>query len=550
MSVSRSAAELADAVFDYVIVGAGSSGCVLANRLSADPKIQVLLIEAGPKDAHPFIHMPRGLVRIFAKPEYVWTYQADPVPGGRNDPHVWLRGKTLGGSSSINGMVYLRGQPEDYDGWEAAGARGWGWKTVLEAFRAIEDHELGASAERGAGGALHISMPRQGQELCDAFIDAAASLGAPRKPDLNAGGSVGAGYYPRTIKNGRRMSAARAFLKPALGRPNLTVVTDVTVERVQFEGKRAVGVVCQAASGRVVYRASQEVILSAGGLNSPALLQVSGVGDAGHLKSLGVEVVHHAPNVGENMREHWMLPLEYRLHGRGSTNPEYAGMRLVLNVLRYAALGQGPMTEASYEAGALFKTDPTLDRADAQLLFGPFTIDRARGFTIDRLPGAQCAGYVLRPESVGTVKITAADPKAPLHIRPNYMTAEYDQQAGLRLYRRIQAVMSQSKLAAYLKEQLSPPPSIQSDDEILDAWRQKGVAGYHAAGACRMGTDAGAVVDERLRVRGVAGLRVVDISVMPTLVSGNTNGPAMAMAWRAAQLILEDRAAAPAQLVA
>jgi choline dehydrogenase-like flavoprotein len=421
---------------------------------------------------------------------------------------------------------------------------------VLPAFKAHEDFFRGPDAAHGAGGELRIEAQRLHWPILDVFRAACAEQGIAPIDDFNRGDNAGSSYFMVTQRRGTRMSAARAFLKPALGRPNLTVVTDVTVERVQFEGKRAVGVVCQTASGRVVYRSRQEVVLSAGGLNSPALLQVSGVGDAGHLKSLGVEVVHHAPNVGENMREHWMLPLEYRLHGRGSTNPEYAGMRLVLNVLRYAALGQGPMTEASYEAGALFKTDPTLDRADAQLLFGPFTIDRARGFTIDRLPGAQCAGYVLRPESVGTVKITAADPKAPLHIRPNYMTAEYDQQAGLRLYRRIQAVMSQPKLAAYLKEQLSPPPSIQSDDEILDAWRQKGVAGYHAAGACRMGTDAGAVLDERLRVRGVAGLRVVDISVMPTLVSGNTNGPAMAMAWRAAQLILEDRAAAPAQLVA
>jgi choline dehydrogenase-like flavoprotein len=516
---------------------------VLAERLSADPRVRVLLIEAGPPDNHPFIHMPRALVRILGNDAYTWVYEADPVPGGRNEPHRWVRGKTLGGSSSINGMLYVRGQPRDYDDWAAGGAEGWGWAEMRRAFTAIEGHALGGGPDRGGSGPLHVSLSEGRQPLCDAFIEAAGQRGLPRKVDLNEGDQVGAGYYPRTIRHGRRWSAARAFLRPAMARPNLTVLTGQMVERVVFEGRRAVGVLCAGAGGdRVVHRAGGEVILAAGGLNSPVLLQRSGIGAAGHLRDLGIEVVHDAPDVGENMREHWLLPLEYRLRGAGSTNPQYAGLRLLLNVARAVLLGRGPMTEASYEAGAFLKTQHGLDRADAQLLFGPFTIDRSR-FAIDRLPGAQCGGMVLRPESCGSIRIRSADPKAAARIQPNYMTAEYDQQVAIRTYRFIRDLFERAPLADHVQDALLPPASIRNDDEILDAWRRFGVAGYHAACTCRMGDDATAVVDPRLRVRGVAGLRVVDISVMPTLISGNTNAPAMAMAWRAAELILADRAA-------
>jgi choline dehydrogenase len=525
--------------YDYVIVGAGSAGCVLAERLSADPKASVLLVEAGGSDRHPMVAMPRGFGRILADPRFVWTYQVAKTGGG-NSPEYWVRGKTLGGSSSVNGMVYVRGLRSDYDDWEAEGCAGWGWKDLGPCFRAIEDHALGGDEGRGAGGPLRVTPHPHRQPLCEAMIAAAGELGLPIVDDLNTLDGPGFGYQPRTIFRGRRQSAAVAFLRPAERRPNLRVMTGAEALRVEFEGRRASGVRLRTTGGEVSVGAGREVILAAGALHSPKLLQLSGVGPAGLLRDHGVSVVAASEDVGRNMREHRLLALQFRVRG-ASQNRDFAGLGLVASAMRYALFRSGALASAAFEVGGFVKTRPGLARPDAQLGMGPISIDRTRtGFVMERQPGALCGGYPMRPDSRGVVAITSADPLAPLSISPNYLSEEGDRLTSVGIVRLIRRLYAQPALRRFVIEESWPGPGVESDDEIVDAFHRIGQAGYHAAGTCRMGADAGSVVDLRLKVRGVEGLRVADISVMPSLVSGNTNAPAMAMAWRAAQLITED----------
>lgn len=521
--------------FDIVIVGAGSSGCVLADRLTRSGRKRVLLVESGPADRSPLIHMPRGFGRTLVDRKLTWAYVAAKT-GGYNQPEYWVRGRVLGGSSSVNGMVYVRGQPSDYDEWEARGCTGWGWSDLKRAFLAIEDHELGASDMRGAGGPLKVTVHPTRPPLCEAMIAAAGAMGVPRAEDLNAIDGTGFGYQPRTIWRGRRQSAARAFLRPAMKRANLTVVTDADVIRLLFDGRRAVGVRLRGPGGERDIHAA-EIILSAGALNSPKLLQLSGIGPAADLRRAGIDIVVDSPDVGRNMREHRLLAAQFRLRS-GSENDQFRGLGLARSLVRYALFGRGPLASAAFEVGGFIRTEPGAGRPDAQLGMGPMSVDRSKpGFTMEREPGALCGGYVMRPESQGTIRIVSPDPDAPAEIDPNYLATDYDRRVSVALFRFIRALFDQPALAPYVVGETAPGIDIHSDEEIVDAFHRIGGSGYHAAGTCRMGTDEASVVDTALRVRGVDGLRVVDISVMPSLVSGNTNAPAMAMAWRAAEII-------------
>ena len=529
-------------IFDYVIVGAGSAGSVLANRLSEDEKVTVCVLEAGPWDWHPFIHIPAGFMYTLVNPRVNWLYtsEASEWTGGRRIAAP--RGKTLGGSSSINGHIYNRGQRLDFDGWAQRGNHGWGYADVLPYFRRTERRMGGDDLFRGRKGQLPITDLDWRDPLCEAFIDGAVQMGIPRNQDYNGALQAGVSYVQRIIQNGRRQSAARGYLHPAMKRRNLTVRTNAHVTEIVLVGKRAVGVRYRKG-GRdgpsVEVRAAKEVILSGGAVNSPQLLQVSGIGPAPLLQSLGIEVRHALPGVGENLRDHYAPRFVARVKGAETINERSHGLKLVGEVLKYAVARKGILALNPTLIYVFWKSDERVDNYDLQLTFTPASYKEGVQSTLDDFPGMTIASWQQRPESSGYVRARSADPFEHPIIQPNYLVAESDRRvllAGMKLARRL---LASRPLSKYYDREEFPGANVQSDDELLSAAKQRGTTTFHLMGTCRMAPDSDptAVVDDQLRVRGLLGLRVVDASIMPSMPSANLNASALMIAEKAADMI-------------
>jgi len=526
--------------FDYVIVGAGSAGCVLANRLSADGTNSVLLLEAGPKDTNLWIHVPLGYGRLFKEKTVNWMYQTEPEPGLDGRSVFQPRGKVLGGSSSINGLLYVRGQHEDYDRWRQRGNTGWGYDDVLPYFRKAENQQRGADKYHGAGGPLPVSDWRHADPLSEAFVVAAAQTGIPTNPDFNGASQEGAGFFQTTTQRGRRASTAWSYLRPARSRSNLQIETSALAQRILFEGRRARAVEYRQSGALRTARARREILVSGGAYNSPQLLQLSGVGPAELLKQHGIDVVLDAPGVGNDLQDHLQVRLVTRCSQPVTLNDVLNHpVRRVMAGARYAAFRKGPLTIAAGTSGAFFKTDPRLATPDIQIHFLPFSTDRM-GEKLHSFSAFSASVCQLRPESRGSLRIKSPDPAVPPEIRINYLATETDRAAfidGIKILRKILAAPA---LKPYAVDEIHPGPKVTSDEDILAFCRKTGSTVYHPTSTCRMGNDPLAVVDQRLRLRGMDGLRVVDASVMPDLMSGNTNAPTIMIAEKASDMILED----------
>lgn len=526
---------------DYVIVGAGSAGCVVANRLSANPNVQVCLIEAGGADWNPWIHIPIGYGKTFFDARVNWMFHTEAEPFLNERRIDQPRGKVMGGSSSINGLLYVRGQAQDYDGWEALGNSGWGYKDVLPYFKRAEDQQRGADAWHGTGGPMPVSDLPEPHPIADAFIQAAAAQGIDTNPDFNGARQEGAGYFQATARNGLRKSTARAYIAPIRRRPNLHVITGAHASRILFDGQVAHGLSFIQSGREHKVMASREVILCAGAIQSPQILQLSGIGPAELLDSLAIPVVADSPGVGANLQDHLQARLIYKTHDPITLNDDLAHWtrRAAIGV-RYVLGRKGPLGWWAGLAGAFARTSPELSRPDVQMHLYPFSTDRKDKAKLHEFSAFTLTVCQLRPHSRGSVRIASADPKAAPLIRMNYLSDPRDIQvmtAGIRLARQI---VCASPLSGMIAAEHSPGPDIVSDDGLQAFVRELGMSVYHPVGTCQMGASEGSVVDERLRVRGVQNLRIADASIMPTLISGNTNAPTIMIGEKASDLILAD----------
>ncbi|MEZ5534804.1 MAG: choline dehydrogenase [Thiolinea sp.] len=524
-------------IWDYIIVGAGSAGCVLANRLSENPRHRVLLLEAGGKDNNPWIHVPVGYFKTMHNPALDWCYLTEPDPGIANRRLQWPRGKVLGGSSSLNGLLYVRGQKQDYDRWAELGNNGWSYDEVLPYFRKSEDQQRGADAWHATGGLLKVSDLRLRRPIADYFIEAAQQCGIPWNDDYNGAEQEGVSYFQQTAYKGFRWSTARGFLRPALKRKNLTLVTRAHTCRVLVENKQAVGVEFLQRGRRVTVRAGREVILAAGAINSPQILQLSGIGDQALLDKTGVPLVHHLPGVGQNLQDHLQIRLVFKTSQRTLNDEVNSYWKQFKTGLQYMLTRTGPLTLAASQVTIFTRSTPAAERPDIQFHFQPLSADKP-GEGVHPFSAFTSSVCTLRPYSRGSVSIHSPDPLQYPLIQPNYLSDARDRQTAVDSIKVARRIAAAPALAAHILDEYVPGRQFSTDEELLQAARQFSQTIYHPACTCKMGRDAMAVVDEQLRVHGISGLRVIDASVMPEIVSGNTNAPVIMIAEKGAAMIL------------
>jgi choline dehydrogenase-like flavoprotein len=527
--------------YDYVIVGAGSAGCLLANRLSADPNTRVLLLEAGGKDDWIWFHIPVGYLFAIGNPRADWLFKTQPVPGLNGRVLNYPRGKVIGGSSAINAMIYMRGQSADYDGWRQLGLTGWGWEDVKPFFLKHQDHARPGEHHRG-GGEWRVDYPRMRWDILDAVIEACAAAGIARVECFNTGDNAGVGYFQVNQKNGRRWSAARGFLKPVLNRPNLRLETGVHVERVELDGRRVTGVTFSRGGERFTARVAGEAILSAGAVGSPQLLELSGIGQGERLRDLGIAVRHDLPGVGENLQDHLQLRPIFRVDGVRTLNDDYAKLwKRGAMALEYALFRKGPLTMAPSQLGAFAKSSPDYATPNLQFHFQPLSLDKF-GDSLHPFPAFTASVCNLRPTSRGSIHLASPDAKAPPAIQPNYLDTDEDKRVAADSIRLARRIVAQEPLQKYHPREFKPGIELTTEEDLRRAAGEVGTTIFHPVGTAKMGVDGDplVVLDERLRVRGIDGLRVIDASAMPRITSGNTNSPTLMIAEKGAAMVLED----------